>query len=148
MKLSALHPPKGARRKTKRLGRGESSGQGKTAGRGHKGQLSRSGKKLRPDFEGGQMSLFRRLPKFGFTNVFRKEIPIVNLLDLKRFDSGSTVDLATLKKAGLIKKKYVGPYKVLGKGELDRALTVKANAFSKQASERIQKAGGKAEVLG
>ncbi len=148
MDLSTLKGPKGARRPRKRLGRGESSGWGKTAGRGHKGQKARSGKKLSADFEGGQMPLFRRLPKFGFINPFKKQVEIIHLRDLDRFEEGSVVDLETLKKAGLVRKKYDGLFKILGKGELKKPLTVKASAFSEGATKAIVAAGGKAEVVG
>lgn len=147
MRLSGMKTPKGSRKARKRLGRGESSGRGKTSGRGHKGQLSRSGHKFGAGFEGGQMPLVRRIPKFGFTNPGKKIWVIVNLKDLDRFQEGSVIDLASLKNEGLIKKKYEGPFKILGKGEIKKPLTVRATAFSKAAMEAIQKAGGKAEPL-
>ncbi len=117
MRLSGLKAPKGSRKARKRLGRGESSGRGKTSGRGHKGQLSRSGHKFGAGFEGGQMPLVRRIPKFGFSNPGRKTYAIVNLKDLDRFQEGSVIDLASLQNEGLIKKKYEGPFKILGKGD-------------------------------
>jgi large subunit ribosomal protein L15 len=148
MNLSNLKPPAGSRRPNKRRGRGESSGLGKTAGRGHKGMGSRKGNgKISAGFEGGQTPLIRRLPKFGFTNVFRKERAVVNLSDLEKFDAGAVVDYAALHSKGLVPKNSEGGVKVLGKGELKKALTVKAGAFSKTASDKIQKAGGTAEVV-
>jgi large subunit ribosomal protein L15 len=147
MNLSNLKAPRGARQNRKRLGRGESSGLGKTAGKGHKGQKSRSGNgKIGAQFEGGQIPLIRRLPKFGFTNIFRVEPSIINLDDLEKFEAGSVVDLKFLEERGLVKN-FKGILKVLGQGEIKKALTVKANAFSKKALEAIQKAGGTAEVL-
>jgi large subunit ribosomal protein L15 len=147
MKLSAIRAPRGARKGKKRLGRGESSGRGKTSGRGNKGQGSRSGSKFGANFEGGQMPLIRRLPKFGFTNTRRKEFAVVNLKDLARFENGAVVDRAALATQGLIKGSYKGPVKILGKGEIQKPLTVKATAFSKSAMEAISKAGGKAELV-
>ncbi len=146
MQLNQLSPASGSRRKRKRLGRGEGSGTGKTAGRGHKGSNSRSGGGVRPGFEGGQMPLQRRLPKRGFTNIFKKRIAIVNVADLKRFDSGTVVDEIALIKSGLVKGKRDG-IKVLGNGELDRSLTVRVNAVSQKAKEEIEKNGGTVEVI-
>ncbi|MFH1018391.1 MAG: 50S ribosomal protein L15 [Pseudomonadota bacterium] len=147
MNLSNLSSPRGARSGRKRLGRGESSGRGKTAGRGNKGQKSRTGRgKIKAYFQGGQIPLIRRIPKFGFTNIFRVEPTIVNLKDLDGFDAGTVVDLASLKARGMAKGSK-GLLKILGQGELKKALTVKANAFSKKALDAIQKAGGIAEVV-
>jgi len=146
MNLENLKPPKGSRKDRKRVGRGTGSGTGKTSGRGHKGQGSRSGSKKRRGFEGGQMPLHRRLPKFGFTNIFRKEFQIVNVADLARCEAGE-VSPETLKAAGLIKKTTV-PVKVLGNGNVDKAFTVKAAAFTKTAVTKLEAAGGKAEVVG
>jgi large subunit ribosomal protein L15 len=146
MDLENLKPSKGSRRKRKRVGRGTGSGTGKTSGRGHKGQKARSGFKQTPGFEGGQMPLHRRLPKFGFTNLFRKEYQIVNVADLARLEAGE-VSPQTLKAAGLIKKTDI-PVKILGNGNVDKAYTVKAAAFTKSAVTKLEAAGGKAEVVG
>jgi large subunit ribosomal protein L15 len=146
MDLSSLKAPRGSSTKRKRVGRGQSSGLGKTAGRGGKGQKARSGNMHFEGFEGGQMPLQRRLPKFGFNNPFRKEFVPVNLKDLNRFAAGTIVDEAVLKKAGLVKKELTG-VKILALGELDRALTVRAQRFSGAAKEKIERAGGKAEVI-
>ncbi|MBR2806557.1 MAG: 50S ribosomal protein L15 [Oscillospiraceae bacterium] len=147
MKLYELSPADGSRKDSKRKGRGAGSGNGKTAGYGHKGQLARSGHKP-PYFEGGQLPLIRRLPKRGFTNaVFKKEFAIVNVCDLERkFEAGAVVDAEALVKSGLVKKPLDG-IKVLGNGELSKALTVQVAAFSASAKEKIEKAGGKAEVV-
>lgn len=146
MKLNELKPVDGAKHAKKRVGRGIGSGTGKTAGRGTKGQNARSGGGVRPGYEGGQTPLFKRLPKRGFTNIHAHEYAIVNLEDLNsKFEAGSVVDLEALKKVGLVKKEYEG-VKVLGNGELDKALTVKAKKFSKSAVEKISKAGGTVEV--
>ena len=146
MKLNELKPVAGARHAKKRVGRGVGSGMGKTATRGHKGQNARSGGGVRPAFEGGQTPLFKRLPKRGFTNVSRKEYAVVNLGDINdKFEAGTTIDVEALKNAGLIKKEYEG-VKVLGNGELTKALTIKAAKFSKSALEKISQAGGTAEV--
>ena len=147
MKLNELRPPEGARRAKKVLGRGPGSGHGKTSGRGHKGQLSRSGGKSRPWFEGGQMPIQRRLPIRGFTNVFRKQYAIVNVDALNRFPDDTLVTPKLLRNMGIIKKIKDG-VKVLGNGELERSLTVKAHRFSKSAVEKIENAGGKAEEIG
>ncbi|MBQ7132268.1 MAG: 50S ribosomal protein L15 [Oscillospiraceae bacterium] len=145
MKLHELSPvqPKPER---KRVGRGHGSGNGKTAGKGHKGQNARSGGGVRIGFEGGQMPLARRIPKRGFNNIFAKTYAIVNVADLNKFESGAQVDAEALLQAGLIKKACDG-VKVLGNGELEKSLTVKAAAFSASAKEKIEKAGGKAEVM-
>jgi large subunit ribosomal protein L15 len=144
--INNLQPAKGANRKSKRVGRGIGSGHGKTATRGYNGQLSRAGTSVRPGFEGGQMPLYRRLPKRGFTNIFRKEFAVVNVADLACFEAGTKVDPAVLKAKGLIKSLKDG-LKVLGDGELPLALTVCAHKFSKSAAEKIEKAGGVAEVI-
>ncbi len=148
MKLHELKPNKGgAVKATKRLGRGTGSGQGTTAGRGHNGQNSRSGGGVRPGFEGGQMPIYRRLPKRGFTNIFAKEYSIVNLSDLNdRFEEGTEVTPVLLIESGLVKKLNDG-IKVLGDGNLDKKLTVKATKFSKSAIEKIEANGGKVEVI-
>jgi len=147
VKLYDLKPAKGGEVKAKkRVGRGYGSGLGKTSGRGHKGQNSRSGGGVRPGFEGGQMPLFRRLPKRGFTNVFAKEYSEVNIRDLNRFEEGTEVTPELLIESGLCKKTKDG-IKILGDGQLDKNLTVKAHKFTKSAEEKIAKAGGKAEVM-
>ena len=147
MELNELSYNKNSIRNSKRVGRGTSSGHGKTSGRGQKGQNSRSGGGVRPGYEGGQTPLFKRLPKRGFTNIHAHEYAIVNLGDINAlFEAGSVVDLEALKKVGLVKKEYEG-VKILGNGELDKALTVKAVKFSKSAVEKISKAGGTVEVL-
>jgi len=146
MKLDELRPEAGARRQRKRVGRGVGSGLGKTAGRGSKGQKARSGGKVSPSFEGGQMPLQRRLPKRGFHNWFKKEYAVVNLRDLSRFEDHSTVDEAALIGAGVVKARRDG-IKLLGNGEIDRALNVKLSRFSRSASAKIQAAGGTVEVL-
>jgi large subunit ribosomal protein L15 len=146
MKLHELSPAPGSKHAPKRLGRGIGSGTGKTAGRGHKGQNARSGGGVRPGFEGGQNPLYRRLPKRGFTNRFRKEYAIVNLAELNKFAAGSEVTPETLIESGLVKNPLAG-IKILGNGELTVQLTVKANKFSQSAVEKIQAAGGKAEVI-
>lgn len=146
MRMHELAPPQGAKKKRKRIGRGPGSGHGKTSTKGHKGLLARSGGGKRPGFEGGQMPLIRRLPKFGFQNPFRIEYSIVNLkslVDLK----GDPITPAVLAEAGLIKKGDRQPVKILGSGELKRALVVQAHKFSKSAEAKIQAAGGRAEVI-
>lgn len=140
MELSNLKPKKGSRHAKKRVGRGPGSGHGKTAGRGEKGQKSRSGYKSKLGFEGGQMPLHRRLPKRGFTNIFKQEFAVVNLSDLDRFDSGATVDADALRSAGLVRSNK--KIKVLGTGEISKKLNVQADAFSKTAREKIEAAGG------
>ncbi len=145
MKLHELSPAPGSNKPVKRIGRGPASGQGKTAGKGHKGQKARAGRGMRPGFEGGQMPLQRRLPKRGFNNIFAKEIAIVNVSALDAaFEAGSVVDAAALMEKGLVKKELDG-IKILGNGELTKALTVKASAFSKEAKAKIEAAGGTAE---
>lgn len=146
MKLHELQYTEGARKARKRVGRGTSSGSGKTAGRGTKGQNSRSGGGKKPGFEGGQIPLFKRIPKRGFTNFNRVEYTVVNLQQLQVFEAGSTVCPKSLKEAGIIKKELDG-IKILGNGELDKALTVKAHKFSKSALAAIEAAGGKTEVI-
>lgn len=144
--LDRLKAPKGANQKKTRRGRGEGSGLGKTSGRGGKGQTARTGGNIKPGFEGGQMPLQRRLPKRGFTNVFRTEFQIINIGDLAgAFKAGESVDPAAMLDKGLVKRRL--PVKVLGDGELRAALNVKANAFSKSAIEKIKAAGGTAEVI-
>ena len=145
MKIHELSPAPGSNKPVKRIGRGPAPGQGKTAGKGHKGQKARAGRGMRPGFEGGQMPLQRRLPKRGFNNIFAKEIAIVNVSALNdAFEAGAVVDTAALIAAGLVKKELDG-VKILGNGELTKALTVKANAFSKEAKAKIEAAGGTAE---
>ncbi len=144
MKLEELKPSKGARKKSKRVGRGPGSGSGKTAGKGHKGQKARSGGVKGPGFEGGQMPLQRRLPKRGFTNIFRKEYAVVNLGDLS--DLSGTITPETLVEQGIVRHAKSG-IKILGVGELKSALTIRAHKFSKSAIDKIQAAGGKAEVI-
>ena len=146
MKLHELKAAPGSSRAPKRKGRGASAGQGKTAGRGMNGQNSRSGGSVRLGFEGGQMPLYRRIPKRGFTNIWRKEPEIVNIGDLNGFEDGAEISAEVLKEKGLIKKQGSG-LKVLGNGKLEKRLTVKANKFSKSAAEAIEQAGGKAEVI-
>jgi large subunit ribosomal protein L15 len=146
MKLHELKPAKGAIKGRKRLGRGTASGQGKTAGRGQNGQKSRSGGGVRPGFEGGQMPLYRRLPKRGFTNIFKKQWAIINVEDLNKFEDGSVITPEMLLEAGLIKKVIDG-IKILGDGDLEKKVTVQAHKFSKAAIEKIESAGGKAEVI-
>jgi large subunit ribosomal protein L15 len=144
MNLSNVRAPKNASSNRKRVGRGMGSGMGKTSTRGHKGQRSRSGSRMMRGFEGGQMPLHRRMPKRGFTNIFRKEYSIVNLEKLASLGE-STINPDVLRKAGVIKSKH--PVKILGDGELSAALTVQAHKFTKSAQEKITKAGGKVEVL-
>ncbi|MEZ3420754.1 MAG: 50S ribosomal protein L15 [Eubacterium sp.] len=147
MKLHELSPAAGSKKDAKRIGRGAGSGQGKTAGKGHKGAKARSGYSRQAGFEGGQMPLQRRVPKRGFNNIFRTEYAVVNLSSLEeRFESGAVVDAESLKACGLIKKELDG-VKVLGKGEITKALTVKVAAISESAKAKIEAAGGKAEVL-
>mgnify|MGYP002581000637 CR=1 FL=1 len=146
MKLFDLAPVEGSVKSRKRVGRGHGSGSGKTSGRGHKGQNARSGGGVRVGFEGGQMPIYRRLPKRGFTNIFAKEYAEVKISDLNKFASGAVVDAAALKEAGVIKKVCDG-VKVLGNGELNVKLTVKAHKFTESAKQKIEAAGGKAEVM-
>ncbi len=147
MKLHELSPAAGSTKARKRIGRGAGSGQGKTAGKGHKGQLARAGRGMRPGFEGGQMPLQRRLPKRGFNNIFRKEIALVNVADIDAaFDNGAVVTIDALVEKGLVKQVLDG-VKVLGNGEISKSLTVQANAFSESAKQKIENAGGKAEEV-
>ena len=147
MKLHELSPAAGSTEKAWRRGRGPGSGNGKTGGRGHKGQNARSGGGVRPGFEGGQIPLYRRLPKRGFTNdMFKKEYAIVNVSALDKFDDGAVVNAEALVGAGLVKKIGDG-IKILGNGELTKKLTVQATVFSAAAKEKIEAAGGKAEVI-
>ena len=146
MKLHELSPAPGSVREVKRIGRGHGSGQGKTAGKGHKGQKARAGRGMRPGFEGGQMPLQRRVPKRGFNNIFATRYAIVNLAALNKFENGAVVDTEALKAAGLVKNSYDG-VKILGNGSVSKKLTVRATAFSASAKEKIEKAGGTAEVI-
>ena len=147
MKLHELQPAAGSVKDVKRIGRGHGSGQGKTAGKGHKGQKARSGGSIRPGFEGGQMPLQRRMPKRGFNNIFAKEFATINVSELeKRFESGAVVDADALIECGAIKDAKDG-VKSLCNGELTKSLTVKAVKFTAAAQEKIEKAGGKAEVM-
>lgn len=147
MKLHELQPAAGSVKDVKRIGRGHGSGQGKTAGKGHKGQKARSGGSIRPGFEGGQMPLQRRMPKRGFNNIFAKEFATVNVSELeKRFESGAVVDADALIESGAIKNAKDG-IKILGNGELTKNITVKAVKFTAAAKEKIEKAGGTAEVI-
>ena len=146
MKLHELSPVAGSTFVGKRKGRGTGSGNGKTGGRGHKGQKARSGGKVRVGFEGGQMPLVRRIPKRGFNNVFAKPLTAVNVIALNNFEDGATVDAAALIEAGIIAECPNG-LKVLGNGNLTKKITVKAAAFSESAKEKIEQAGGKAEVV-
>lgn len=145
MKLHELAPAPGANTESYRRGRGHGSGNGKTAGKGHKGQKARSGGSIRPGFEGGQMPLQRQIPKRGFKNIFATEYAIVNVGDLEIFENGTVVNEQTLVEAGLLKKTLDG-VKVLGKGELTKQLTVEVAAFSESAKQKIEEVGGKAEV--
>ena len=145
MKLHELSPAPGSVKDSFRKGRGPGSGNGKTAGKGHKGQNARSGGGVRPGFEGGQLPLYRKLPKRGFKNRFAVNYAIVNLSDLNRFEDGDTVSLEKLMEAGIVKKPLDG-LKILGKGELTKKLTVEAKVFSASAKEKIEAAGGKTEV--
>lgn len=146
MKLHELSPAVGSTKESKRIGRGHGSGQGKTAGKGHKGQHARSGSGMRPGFEGGQMPLQRRVPKRGFNNIFAEEWVAINVAALEVFEDGAVVDAAALTEKGIIKKAEL-PVKVLGNGKLTKKLTVNLNAFSASAAEKINAAGGKAEVI-
>ena len=145
MKLHELTPAIGSTKESKRIGRGHGSGNGKTAGKGHKGQKARAGRGMRPGFEGGQMPLQRRIPKRGFNNIFAEESVAINVAALNKFEDGAVVDAAALVEKGIIDKAdiYV---KVLGNGVVTKKLTVKLSAFSKSAIEKITKAGGNAEV--
>lgn len=146
MRLHDLSPAPGSNKEVFRVGRGHGSGNGKTAGKGHKGQNARSGGGVRPGFEGGQMPLHRRVPKRGFVNIFKKQYAIVNIEDLNRFENGSNIDTDMLIKAGLVKKQLDG-IKILGNGKLEKKLNVTAKAFSKAAKEKIEQVGGKAQVI-
>ncbi len=145
MKLSELRPAEGARSQRKRVGRGKGSGLGKTAGKGHKGLRARSGGGTKPGYEGGQMPMQRRLPKRGFTNIFRTEWAVVNVKDLNRFEPGAVVDAEALRAEGLVKRIGAG-VKLLGSGEITRKLTVKVDRASKAAVEKVTAAGGTVEV--
>ncbi len=146
MKLNHLTATPGATKERKRIGRGYGAGTGKTAGKGHKGQKARAGHGQKPGFEGGQMPMQRRLPKRGFNNIFAKEIISINVGSLNKFEDGASVDAAALIEAGILKKDCDG-IKILSNGTLTKKLTVKANAFSAAAKEKIEAAGGKAEVI-
>ena len=146
MRLNTIAPAEGSRREKVRLGRGIGSGMGKTSGRGHKGQNARSGGGVRPGFEGGQKTLYQRLPKRGFTNIFRTEYAEINVGDLNRFDSGTVVTPALLIESGLLKKLQAG-VKLLGTGELAKPLTVQVNKASQSAIDKVTAAGGKVEVI-
>jgi len=146
MRIHDLKPAEGSKKTRTRRGRGIGSGLGKTSGRGHGGQKSRSGGGVRPGFEGGQMPLIRRVPKRGFTNIFKKDIAIVNLETLNVFDEGNVVTPELMLEKGIVKKSKDG-IKVLGNGEISKALTVRANAFSQAAEEKIKAAGGTVEVV-
>ena len=146
MKLHELSPVAGSTKERKRIGRGAGSGQGKTAGKGHKGQKARAGRGMRPGFEGGQMPIYRRLPKRGFTNIFAKEFAEVNVSSLNVFDDDAVVDAQVLYEKRIIRKKCDG-LKVMGNGDLTKKLTVKASAFSAAAKEKIEALGGTTEVI-
>ena len=146
MKLHELSPAEGSAKAAWRKGRGTGSGNGKTAGKGHKGQNARSGGGVRPGFEGGQNPLYRRLPKRGFHNRFSTQYAIINVETLNKFEDGAVVDINTLLAEGIIRKEYSG-LKVLGDGEISKKVTVKAAVFSASAKEKIEAAGGKAEVI-
>lgn len=146
MKLHELSPAFGSTKEAKRIGRGHGSGNGKTAGKGHKGQKARAGRGMRPGFEGGQMPLQRRVPKRGFNNIFAEEVIAISVSALNVFEDGAVVDVSALADKGIVKKASY-PVKVLGKGEITKKLTVKLNAFSASAAEKIAAAGGKTEVI-
>ena len=146
MKLHELSPAVGSTKEAKRIGRGHGSGNGKTAGKGHKGQKARSGSGMRAGFEGGQMPLQRRVPKRGFNNIFATKFAIVNVSDLEAFEANAVIDAQALQDKGLVKKLYDG-VKILGNGDISKSLTVKASAFSESAKQKIEAAGGKAEVI-
>src|SRR5213596_3408685 len=146
LSLNNLHPAKGSTHKKKRVGRGPGTGLGKTSGRGEKGQKSRSGYSSKIGFEGGQMPLHRRLPKRGFTNIFKKDFAVVNVSDLERFENGATVDEGALRKAGLVKGQNAG-IKILGDGKLTKKLTVHATKFSASAKKHIEEAGGSCQEI-
>lgn len=146
MNLHELSPAEGATRSSKRIGRGHGSGWGKTAGKGHKGQKARSGGSIRPGFEGGQMPLQRRIPKRGFNNIFAKKIVAINVSALEVFDNDTEVDAKALIEKGIVKKEFDG-IKILGNGNLTKKLSVKVAAYSESAKQKIEAAGGKAEVI-
>ncbi|GAB4351556.1 MAG: 50S ribosomal protein L15 [Candidatus Abyssubacteria bacterium] len=146
MELNTISPAKGAKKKPKRVGRGPGSGRGKTAGKGHKGQKARSGPKSARGYEGGQMPLQRRVPKRGFRNIFKKLYEVVNVEQLNIFESGTEISPETLRQKGMVKLNRDG-VKILGNGELKTSLTVRANLFSRSAKDKIEAAGGKAEVI-
>lgn len=146
MKLHELSPAAGSTKEAKRIGRGHGSGQGKTAGKGHKGQKARAGRGMRPGFEGGQMPLQRRIPKRGFNNIFAKKIVAINVSALNEFENGSVVDTQAIVNAGLVKGAFDG-VKILGNGEITKNLTVQVAAYSEAAKQKIEAAGGKAEVI-
>ena len=146
MKLHELSPSEGSKKKAFRVGRGHGSGNGKTSGKGQKGQKARSGGGVRPGFEGGQMPIYRRLPKRGFTNIFAKKYTSINVEDLNKFDNGTEITAEVLKENGVIKKINDGIV-VLGRGDLNKKVTIKAKRFSTSAEEKISAAGGKAEVI-
>ncbi len=146
MKLHEITAAPGSTREAKRVGRGHGSGNGKTAGKGHKGQKARAGKGFRAGFEGGQMPLHRRIPKRGFTNIFAVEVTAINVAQLNCFEDGATVTVESLKEAGIIRSN-AGNVKVLSNGEISKKLTVQVNSYSAAAKEKIEAAGGKAEVI-
>ena len=146
MKLHELSPVDGSKKVAKRIGRGHGSGQGKTAGKGHKGQKARAGKGMRVGFEGGQMPLQRRIPKRGFNNIFAKKVVSVNVGTLNKFEDGAVVDTAALVEAGIVKNSF-DAVKILSNGNLTKKLTVKVSAYSEAAKAKIEAAGGKAEVV-
>lgn len=146
MKLHELSPVEGSKKEAKRIGRGHGSGQGKTAGKGHKGQKARAGKGMRVGFEGGQMPLQRRIPKRGFNNIFAKKVVAVNVGTLNKFEDGAVVDIAALTEKGIVKNSF-DSVKILSNGTITKKLTVKANAFSQGAVAKIEAAGGKTEVI-
>lgn len=146
MKLHELSPAEGSKKVAKRIGRGHGSGQGKTAGKGHKGQKARAGKGMRVGFEGGQMPLQRRIPKRGFNNIFAKKVVAINVGTLNKFEDGAVVDIAALTEKGIVKNSF-DSVKILSNGTITKKLTVKANAFSEGAKAKIEAAGGKTEVV-
>jgi len=146
MRLHELKPPAGSRKSRRRVGRGSGSGLGKTCGRGHKGQRSRSGGKVRPGYEGGQMPLQRRLPKRGFTNIFKKKYALINLRDLARFEAGSVIDPEGLAAAGLIKRSS-DKVKLLGQGKVDSPLTLKVHGVTASAKAAVEAVGGEVEII-
>jgi len=146
MRLHDLSPVEGSKKEAKRIGRGHGSGQGKTAGKGHKGQKARAGRGMRVGFEGGQMPLQRRIPKRGFNNIFAKKIVSVNVGTLEKFDNGTVVNVEALVAAGIVKNSFDG-VKILGNGNLTKNLTVQVSAYSESAKAKIEAAGGKAEVI-